>query len=109
VKSQKEILRWLKANGLPLGGLTSHDVYALVTSVGLCNLISYESAPPELFEAYSAIVRQMQPSQRHLAFHAIACELDWSHRRMIWTTSGLSADADGGIPTSRCAAERGQS
>ena len=72
MKSQKEILKWLQAN---LGKcctapLTSTDCYALVTSVNLCNLISYSSAPPELFFAYGAIVRQMQPHTRGLAYNS---------------------------------------
>lgn len=91
MKTQKEILKWLQANlgRNATGALTSTDVYALVTSVGLCNLIGYESAPPELFAAYRAIVMAMQPHTRGLAFHAIACELDWGHRTMIWTAAGL--------------------
>ena len=99
MKTQKEILNWLRGNlgRHCVGGLTSTDTAALVTSVGLVNLISYESAPPELFEAYRAIVSQMQPNLRHLAFHAVACELDWGHREMIWAQSGLGAR-----PRSRC-------
>jgi hypothetical protein len=104
VKTQKEILKWLQAN---LGRhctapLTSNDCYALVTSVNLCNLIGYASAPPELFVAYGAIVLQMQPHTRGLAYHAIACELDWPHRDMIWELAGL---ADGDKPKCKCAFE----
>ena len=104
MKTQKEILRWLQAN---LGGrctapLTSADCYALVTSVNLCNLISHPGAPPELFDAYRAIVRQMQPETRGLAYHAIACELDWSHRDMIWELSQLAEDK----PKYKCAFEQ---
>ncbi len=77
--------------------LTSTDVYALVTSVNLSNLISYASARRELFEAYFSIVSEMQPHTRHLAFHAIACELDWSHREMIWAAAGFE-----NRPTSVC-------
>lgn len=99
MKSQKEIFSWLKANlgKTATAPLTSTDVFALVTSVSLSNLISYRSAPPELFEAYGSIVKQMQPHTRHLAFHAIAMELDWSHREMIWDAAGL-----GEFPTSVC-------
>lgn len=100
MKTPKEILKWLQAN---LGKtctapLTSTDTYALVTSVSLSNLISYSSAPRELFEAYGHIVRTMQPHTRGLAYHAIACELDWSHRDMIWAASGLLPEK----PTTRC-------
>lgn len=101
MKSDKEIFRWLKANlgNRCLGVLTSHDTAALVTSVNLANLISYESAPERLFFAYNNIVSEMQPAARHLAYHAIACELDWSHRAMIWTRAGLGA-----IPSTICEA-----
>jgi hypothetical protein len=104
MKTQKEILKWLQAN---LGSrctapLTSTDCYALVTSVNLCNLISYSSAPDELFAAYGAIVRQMQPHTRGLAYHAVACELDWPHRDMIWEQAGLSLNEK---PSYKCAFE----
>lgn len=99
MKTSKEILKWLQAN---LGArctapLTSTDVYALVTSVNLSNLISYPSAPTELFLAYGAIVRQMQPHTRGLAYHAIACELDWSHRDMIWAAADLLSEKPGTV------------
>ena len=103
MKTQKEILAWLRAN---LGkhataGLTTSDTHALLASVALANLISYQSAPEELFAAYSVIVRTMQPELRQLAFHAIACELDWGHREMIWERAGL-----GEPPRSRCVFDR---
>lgn len=103
MKTQKEILAWLRAN---LGkhataGLTTSDTQALVASLALANLISYAGAPEDLFQAYSAIVRAMQPELRHLAFHAIACELDWGHREMIWERAGL-----GEPPRSRCVFDR---
>lgn len=105
MKTRIQILRWLRANlGKNFtGGLTSSDMHALMTSVNLCHLISYESADANLFGAYRAIVLTMQPHTRGLAYHAIACELDWSHRQMIWTMAGLAAQ----IPTSRCACEGG--
>ena len=92
MKTKNEILKWLRGNKIPLGGLTSHDVEALVTSVNLSNLISYETAPEALFDAYRAIIWEMQPHTRGIAFHAIACELDWSHRYMIWLQAGIKLD-----------------
>ena len=108
MKTQAEILRWLKANlGKVTGGLTSQDAALLVASVNLSNCISYQSAPEGLFEAYRNIVEHMQPTMRWLAFHAIAMELDWSHRAMIWQRSGLSQDDIIGRP--KCAFEPGGS
>jgi hypothetical protein len=104
MKTQRDILKWLQANlgKQCIAPLTSHDVYALVTSVNLSNLISWSTAPPALFAAYRAIVQEMQPHTRRLAYHAIACELDWSHRRMIWEAAGMVSE----IPTSQCEYER---
>lgn len=100
MKTQSQLLKWLQAN---LGKqctapLTSHDTNALMASVALCPLISWAGAPQELFDAYAAIVRQMQPHTRPLAYHAIAAELDWGHRLMIWTCAGLQPE----IPETRC-------
>lgn len=95
MKSQKEIFSWLRANCGKhcLGVLTSTDVHALMASVALCPLISCpQSAPDELLAAYRAIVMQMQPHSRWLAFHAIAIELDWSHRFKIWSLANLPED-----------------
>lgn len=107
MKTQKEIFSWLKANlgKHCLGVLTSTDSAALVASVNLSNLINYESAPEDLFAAYRAIIAAMQPQSRHLAYHAIACELDWNHRRMIWCSAGMAE----WIPGSRCVWERRES
>ena len=60
MKSHKEIIKWLKANcgDKSTGGLTSTDAAALVASVNLSNLISYDSAPSDLFVAYGVIVLQ---------------------------------------------------
>lgn len=91
MKTQSQIFAWLRANLGPrsLGGLTSQDAQALLASVTITPLISWSGADPKLFEAYKAIVEQMQPNQRWLAFHAVAIELDWSHRAMIWGQAGI--------------------
>jgi len=104
MKTPKEIYKWLQANcgkGCT-GALTSTDSYALVTSVNLCLLINYPDAPPELFAAYGAIVRQMQPKTRWMAYHTIAMQLDWQHRNMIWHQSVLP---EGDKPSFKCAFE----
>jgi hypothetical protein len=45
----------------------------------------------------------MQDHTRGLAYHAIACELDWSHRDMIWELAGFST---GDKPKYKCAFEQ---
>jgi len=106
MKTQKEIVRWLKANcgKTCTGGLTSTDADALVTSVNLTNLISHPTAPQDLFMAYRAIVLAMQPHTRWMAYHTIAMELDWSHRNMIWEQACLP---EGDKPVHKCAFEPG--
>lgn len=96
---QTKLFRWLKSNLGPsrLGVLTSNDTHALIAATALCPMISWEGAPPELFRAFGAIVSNMQPGARHLAFHAVAFQLDWSHRAMIWQMAEL-----GPIPNSFC-------
>lgn len=95
MKTQKEMFKWLAANcgKRCTAGLTSTDATALAASVTMCPLVSYESAPAELFQAYRALVMAMQPHTRWMAFHLIAMELDWDHRAMIWCMAKLP-DAD---------------
>ena len=91
MKTSKEIYKWLRANFGKncTAPLTSHDVNALCASVALTPLISWEGAPEPLFAAYRAIVEEMQPHTRWMAYHAIAMELDWGHRSMIWAKAEL--------------------
>ena len=93
MKNRTQILTWLKNNcgKQSLAPLSAQDANALLASVALCPLISWTGAPAECFAAYGAIVRQMQPQNRWLAYHAIAMELDWSHRAMIWLAADLPA------------------
>lgn len=91
MKTSKEIYKWLRANCGKncTAALTSHDANALVASVAMTPLISWDGVKPELFAAYHAIVMEMQPQCRWMAYHAIAMELDWGHRSMIWAMAGL--------------------
>lgn len=99
MKTQNQLFTWLRANlgNRCLAPLTSHDVEALMAAQALVPLISWEGANPALFEAYHAIVTEMQPQCRYLAFHAIAAELDWGHRAMIWGAAQLSFDDVRGV------------
>ena len=92
MKTQKEILIWLRNNCGKhcTGALTSTDVTAFVASVTMTPLISWDRAPKELFLAYRSLVNAMQPNTRWLAYNAIAMELDWSHRALIWCCAELN-------------------
>ena len=94
MKTANEIFKWLRANcgKRVTAPLTSHDAAALVAAVNMTPLVSFPLAKPELFAAFAAIVREMQPQCRWMAYHTIAMELDWSHREMIWTASGLAVE-----------------
>ena len=91
MKTTKEILKWLKSNcgARCTAALTSTDTYALTAAVAICPLISYQGADPDLFNAFRNVVMAMQQHTRWLAYHAIAMELDWGHREMIWTAADL--------------------
>ena len=104
MKTQSQIFTWLRNNcgKKCLSPLTSQDTTALLASVALCPLISYQNAPLQLFIAYGNIVLEMQPGTRWLAYNAIAIELDWSHRSMIWRRAGLP---EGDKPSQLCAFE----
>lgn len=108
MKTPNEICSWLRANcGRDcFAPLTSMDVAALLASVHITPLISHEHAPNDLFAAYGAIVRQMQPQTRWLAFHAIAIELDWPMRLTIWQLASLPEED---IPKGKAAYESGGS
>lgn len=99
MKTQSELFKWLKANLGPkcLAPLTSHDVEALLAASAIVPMISWEGAPDALFDAFAACVNEMQPHCRYLAFHAIAAELDWGHRAMIWGRCRLSFDDVRGV------------
>jgi hypothetical protein len=100
----KALRPWLKANlgkGC-LGALTGTDAKALDTAVHLIELYAYDPAP-ELLPAFAAIVRQMQPCTRYLAFHAIAHIRDWNDRFTMWGDAGLDLP----IRLEKCAYEPG--
>jgi hypothetical protein len=103
VKTDKELLAWLKANLGPVtGALTSHDMHALRASVALTPLLSWSGAEPGLFDAYRSVVLEMQESTRWLAYHAVAFELDWGHREMLWQGAQVPT-----APHGKCAYEPG--
>lgn len=85
-----DLLRWLRANlgaGV-LGALTGTDAKALAAAVHIVELFAY-SPSDEILAAFAAVVRQMQPSTRFLAFHAVAKVMDWDDRERVWEGAGL--------------------
>ncbi len=80
------ILKWLRDNGQSLGALTGQDTRALQLCVSAMAL--YSSCDQEMeshaLSAFRGGVVAMQPSTRHLAYHAVAHVLDWPAREMIW-------------------------
>lgn len=82
------IRTWLKDNGLSLGVLTGTDSRALDAAVHIIELYSLDN-DLSILDAFGAIVRRMQPTARYLAYHAIACIMDWSDRRRLWDLAGL--------------------
>lgn len=86
-----EICGWLKVNGFHLGGLTGQDLPALRAAAEIlaCYSKSDSAAEPQLLTAFRCVVIVMQPSMRHLAYHAIAFAMDWGARPKIWQIAGL--------------------
>lgn len=89
----QEIFTWLRANGWNLGGLTGQDVPALRAAAEILACYSRCDGDVEagLLSAFRGVVLAIQPSQRHLAYHAIAHGLDWHNRADFWAACGLEA------------------
>ena len=92
---------WLRANlgKHALAGCTGTDHKALLAAVQIIDLYSYDR-DPALLDAFKRVVQRMQPSQYHLALHAVAHVMDWSDRVTIWRGAGLPD-----IRVRRCAFE----
>lgn len=83
---------WLREN---LGreataAMTGTDIRALVACYHILVLHAYTRSETVLV-AYQAVVVEMQPSTRYMAYHLIAMVLDWSDRPVVWTQAGLPA------------------
>lgn len=82
------VVKWLRDNGQPLGGLTGCDAQALRAAVQIVELYAYTRGD-DLAQAFGTVVRQMQPEMRFLAYHSIAHVLDWRDRARVWAQAGL--------------------
>jgi hypothetical protein len=87
----KTVFAWLKANlgKNCLGVLTGQDEKALACAVQMVPVWCNSDDRAAVAQAFGLIVRQMQPSARELAFHAIAHAADWGHRVELWNEAGL--------------------
>ena len=100
--SSVTVVPWLRSNlgKNALAGVTGTDHKALLAAVQIVQLYSYDR-DESLLTAFGSVVRRMQPSQWHLAFHAIAHVMDWSDRIVVWAGAGLPTD----IRVPRCTYE----
>lgn len=95
------VLTWLREN---LGKnctapLTNTDRKALFAAVQIVELYAY-CDQPDVAVAFGKVVQQMQRHTWHLAYHAVAHVMDWSHRLELWKYSGLASVHP--APTSLC-------
>lgn len=91
--SSQRILKWLRANKIPLGALTSHDTAALLAATEIANLwVCGGRWQAESAEAFELIVNQMQVKTQFMAYHAIAMVGDWHMRSELWTQAHLPID-----------------
>ncbi len=108
MKTKHKILSWLKGNGIPLGGLTSHDVAALCAATEIAELWIRGDTGNRCLSAgaFNCVVTQMQPDVQYMAFHAIAMVSDWCYRMELWSQSGLSRSLLDNVPECQFAPKR---
>lgn len=89
---------WLLANlgKGSLGVLTGTDSRALAAALHIVELYAV-TGDEAVLEAFRVVVLQMQPSARHLAYHATAHLMEWESRARVWQRAGLAP-----IPVPRC-------
>ena len=85
------ISKWLRENGMSLGGLTGQDWPALRSAVQIVELwcLSDSQGRTQAAIAFCAVVHAMQPNLRYLAYHSIAHVGDWSFREELWIAAQL--------------------
>jgi hypothetical protein len=87
------LFTWLRANlgRNALAALTGTDMRALAAAGHILELRAMCGCDEErlALNAFRDVVLCMQPSNRELAFHAIACFGEWHHRVEVWYDAGL--------------------
>jgi len=99
--------KWLRENGWSLGGLTGQDWPALKAAAHIVELWCAADSSGRKYAAiaFRHVVESMQPTMRHLAYHAIAHVSDWSFRDQLWYQADLERLENPGL----CAYEPGGS
>lgn len=82
---------WLLANlgKGSLGVLTGTDSRALSAAIHIVELYAV-TGDGAMLEAFRIVVNKMQPSARHLAYHATAHLMEWDSRARVWARAGLA-------------------
>lgn len=104
------VFRWLTANlgKHCLAPCTGQDMPAIRAAVHIAELwlVSDYEGRAAAAKAFNSVVTAMQPSVRHLAFHATAHVGDWGHRFELWAQADLPADWLNGAPDCAYAPKR---
>lgn len=89
----EKLYPWLRSNlgKRCLGVLTGTDARALAAAVHIIELYSY-CPEKSVAEAFGAVVIQMQPQARYLAYHAVAMVMNWETRGELWIAAGLPTE-----------------
>lgn len=77
-----QAVRWLRANGHDLAGLTGQDARALAAVAHCWELYSVadDAGQHAVIDAVGALLAGMQRKYRPLAFELVAHAMDWSDR-----------------------------
>ena len=81
---REDPLRWLKANGHDLAGLTGSDTLALRAIAALWELYAVERKSMVL-PAVTLVLAHLQPKYHFFAKQLIAYSMDWSDREHLWS------------------------
>ncbi len=86
----EKLYPWLRSNlgKRCLGVLTGTDARALAAAVHIVELYSY-CGEQSVAQAFGAVVLQMQPQARYLAYHSIAMIMNWEDRPTLWIAANL--------------------
>jgi hypothetical protein len=85
----QRLVTWLRLNlGRHGFDLTGTDARALAAIAHVLELYA-NSRNPAVLVAFAACVRELQPANYELAYHAIAWTMEWDSRPAVWVAAGL--------------------